>query len=199
MCIMSHAGVFIKTKPLYIVVFVWYDIYVTCKCLSYHMQVYFIKSKQIRCTPSSLHDNDKYITYIQVSLFLRKFQLTPEEVDALSAELEPDEGKRFFSALLRLKAVRASCGRLVGSSPQSAGWERERRREKRQHNRWHHPAVYRIDFYIHDMYVSQGARRGKNTSALERKKRHTSWKIILRCIIQYICVCVSVSRCKMRK
>ncbi|CAM9314341.1 unnamed protein product [Pylaiella littoralis] len=58
-----------------------------------------------------------------VSLFLRKFQLTPEEVDALSAELDPDQGKRFFSALLRLKAVRASCGRLVGSSPQSAGFE----------------------------------------------------------------------------
>eukprot|EP00903_Cladosiphon_okamuranus_P006045 g5962.t1 len=59
----------------------------------------------------------------QVSLFLRKFQLTPEEVEALSAPLEPDQGKRFFSALLRLKTVRASCGRLVGSSPQSAGFE----------------------------------------------------------------------------
>lgn len=57
----------------------------------------------------------------QVSLFLRKFQLTPEEVEALSAELELDQGKRFFLALLRLKTVRASCGRLVGSSPQSAG------------------------------------------------------------------------------
>ncbi len=58
---------------------------------------------------------------LQVSLFLRKFQLTAEEVEALSAPLEADQGKRFFSALLRLKTVRASCGRLVGSSPQSAG------------------------------------------------------------------------------
>ncbi|CAN0521067.1 unnamed protein product, partial [Ectocarpus sp. 12 AP-2014] len=57
----------------------------------------------------------------QVSLFLERFQLTPEEVEALSAQLEPDQGRRFFSALLRLKTVRASCGRLVGSSPQSAG------------------------------------------------------------------------------
>lgn len=57
----------------------------------------------------------------QVSLFLERFQLTPDEVEALSAQLEPDQGRRFFSALLRLKTVRASCGRLVGSSPQSAG------------------------------------------------------------------------------
>ena len=57
----------------------------------------------------------------QVSLFLRKFQLTPEEVEALSAPLEPDQGKRFFSALTRLKGVRDACGKLVGSSHQSAG------------------------------------------------------------------------------
>ncbi|CAN0149760.1 unnamed protein product, partial [Ectocarpus sp. 13 AM-2016] len=56
-----------------------------------------------------------------VSLFLERFQLAPDEVEALSAQLEPDQGRRFFSALLRLKTVRASCGRLVGSSPQSAG------------------------------------------------------------------------------
>ncbi|CAN0496054.1 unnamed protein product, partial [Laminaria digitata] len=59
----------------------------------------------------------------QVSLFLRKFQLTPEEVEALSAPLEPDQGRRFFSALRRLKGVRESCSHLVGSSPQSAGFE----------------------------------------------------------------------------
>lgn len=57
----------------------------------------------------------------QVSLFLRKFQLTPEEVEALSAPLEPDQGRRFFSALKRLKGVRDACGKLVGSSHQSAG------------------------------------------------------------------------------
>ncbi|CAM9239277.1 unnamed protein product [Ascophyllum nodosum] len=59
----------------------------------------------------------------QVSLFLRKFQLTPDEVEALSAPLEVDQGRRFFSALRRLKVVRASCGKLVGSSHQSAGFE----------------------------------------------------------------------------
>lgn len=54
-------------------------------------------------------------------MFLKKFQLTAAEVEALAAPLEPDQGKSFFGALARLKHVRNACGNLVGSSHQSAG------------------------------------------------------------------------------
>ncbi|CAM9805517.1 unnamed protein product [Choristocarpus tenellus] len=59
----------------------------------------------------------------QVSLFLRKFQLSHKETEALSAPLEPDQGLRFFAALQRLKTVRGECARLVGTGHQSAGFE----------------------------------------------------------------------------
>ena len=75
----------------------------------------------------------------QVTLFLQKFQLSKEEIDALggssgpshhaaasvygsSSVLDTQEGRAaFFAALSRLKSVHRECSRLVGS--QSAGFD----------------------------------------------------------------------------